>query len=645
MTEDYKKNLLNYLTDKIEDTSPTNTEIIEEIQNINRSKWTPYLPSSWKNFRFEGMIDPNETTSGLGVIYGGYIDSSNNVRGIIILINNNFEPTKTFYEYTSGTPLRYIQYMKQAEDGTFYFIDDEAFSFIQRQQSLTSQKRFVMINNITNVETNNVYLRKSYILPSNLTNFYCQNMFKDPNSAHYIFFGSGVDSNSSNYTRRILKIFDFTIEYGESPTWTSYVSQSQAIFGSAFAQFNSDSNVYFRCVWTNNLNNSNTIHCYTKTYTGQPTNSTIFSKQEYKPYIDEDTYKKQSVFMNIDEVYFVQNNTHWGNTGVARPKYIGLYKHYFSNDSNETIFEKYLGDYDYTYQEYMYIDKNNNELYIEYVNNYDKANSKADIYMQRYKDTWSPILIGENQNFVFDLQGMFVKNNFNLLQIYSYLLNPKTSTWNYFVVKEDYYLTNYNGEPYINNNVLTPFKARLYSNNSLVFSRNLYNITKQNNMSMSSVEIPNTYLNETDITQNDLIGKTNVELINDTKSWSKNIYEVVDLNFLNTITMIDEETNEENLNGAIKLNQCSTDGGDTNYQNAPCNKFRINYTDNTTSIKGLEWNTIDDTHKECKITFYVDKAIRDIDLLSNDESTIYLTIPVEVETGKYYTITQKVRVE
>ena len=645
MTEEYKKNLIDYATGNLQNTSPTTEEIILEQIEVNRSEWNDYIPSTWKDFRFEGMVAGNELTSGLSVLYGGYIDNDYNVKGIIILINENFKPIKTIYEYNSGTPLRYIQYMKQAEDGTFYFIDDEVFSFSQRQQALTSQKRFVMVNNIT-IQINGeykLYLRTSYIIPDNLKNFYCHNMFKNPNSSHYIFFGGGVDTGSSQYDYRLLKIWGLEIKVGESNVWTPYVSQSLGLFASAFAQFNSEGNVYFRCVWSNVQLSSRDIHCYTKTYTGNPTDSTIMHFN-FHPYIDEGFQKKQSVFMNINEVYFVQNNQYWGKSGTPTSKYIGLYKHNFNNNTNETIFEKYLGEYDYTYQEYIMIDKNLTDLYIEYINNYDLDNSKGDYHIQRYEGTWNPILIGEEKPLVWSRRSIFLKNNFNLLQFYSYPTNPQLKNWYLCVDKEDYNYLIYNGEPYINKNALMPFKTQLYSNNSIIFARNLYNISKQNNMTMSSVEIPNTYLNDTTITKNNLISETNLKMNSNNQQWSKNIYEVVDLNFLNTIRVIDEDTNTEYLESAIKLNDATTDGGDTNYLNTPCNKYRINYSNGTTSIDNLYWTTIDDTHKETQITFFVDAPMLSIDFISNDESTIYLNIPLDVEENKTYTISQKIRI-
>ena len=128
MSEDYKKNILDYITNMINKTQPTTEEIFTNQESIDRSDWLNYIPSSWNNLRYEGMVAPDETLTGLGVLYGGYLDTNNNVRGIITLFNSDFIPVKTIYEFSSGTPLRYIQYMKQAEDGTFYFIDDEAFS-------------------------------------------------------------------------------------------------------------------------------------------------------------------------------------------------------------------------------------------------------------------------------------------------------------------------------------------------------------------------------------------------------------------------------------------------------------------------------------------------------------------------------------
>ena len=420
-----QRSLLNYFTNKLTFTNPTTEETFQYIIQSNRSKWLNFIPNVWNGFRFEGMIEGNELTSGLGILYGGYLDANNNTKGIIILVDQDFNPVKTFYKYSNGTDLRYIQYMKQAEDGTFYFIDDTSTSYIQKQISSTSEKRFVMINNIT-VPIQDDYrlnLRTTYIFPNNYKNFYCKNMFKDPNSSHYIFFGNGATNRSNAWDWNDLKIYGLKVNVGEANEWTTYVEQQQAFFGSAIALFDNDSNVQFRCLWSSTLGTSRAISCYSKTYTGNPSSSDI-KTFSFHPYIDDDNFKKQSVFVDYDNVYFVQNNQRWGISGTLEPKYIGLYKHNFTNNTNTTLYEKSLGNYDFVIKELIFIDQNLTDLYINYITNVDNENEKGDYYIQRWNGVWSPILVGENKNCSYSQRTMHVKNNFNNLQIYLYATNP-----------------------------------------------------------------------------------------------------------------------------------------------------------------------------------------------------------------------------
>ena len=70
MTEDYKKTLLDYITTLTPGT-PTNDEIFESTQEILRSAWEDYIPASWQNFKFSGVL--RSKTSDKVVFYGGYI--------------------------------------------------------------------------------------------------------------------------------------------------------------------------------------------------------------------------------------------------------------------------------------------------------------------------------------------------------------------------------------------------------------------------------------------------------------------------------------------------------------------------------------------------------------------------------------------
>ena len=143
MTEEAKKNLLNYMLGKMPSESGTEEEIFQSINNLPISDWPhdgTILPKGWSNFHYEGLIQVQN--SELLVLYGGYKTTDNEVRGIITILNKDFKPLKSIYQYDSGTYLRYIQCMAQTEDNTFYAIDCPDFPTDQEWSFTTSQKRF-----------------------------------------------------------------------------------------------------------------------------------------------------------------------------------------------------------------------------------------------------------------------------------------------------------------------------------------------------------------------------------------------------------------------------------------------------------------------------------------------------------------------
>lgn len=667
MTEDYKETLIDYVTGNLENTPSTTDEIFKEIIEVNRSDWIGYIPSTYVDFHFENIIqDKNSDTL---ILYGGYRATgstgiNNEVYGIIVLLDNNFKPIKTFYEYESGTKLRYIQYMKQAEDNSFYMVDDTNFAYSYDSTTPNSVKRIVLLNNFC-VKLNNenrLTLRTSYIIPSSYKGFKCVDLNKNPNSAQYVMIVAPYSTQANTWGG--VATIEFIINYGQSPTWnwtdivkfiwtTSPNELYDCQYITSFISFNEDKySIKMIGFYTHNTNQQTTyqIKYFYKNYNNTSYSNTVVYDININNIIwsgERYILENQGIFINENECYFVLQNLYEKVTSTDRELKIILFKYNTNTNTLSTIYQNNYGTAPVgtkpTYQEIMFLSVNEGKLYIEQIIN--NQNGTGNYYIQRYEGIWNPKLIGENKNLNWNQRNLYVSNNYNLLKIFLYPTNPRNASWYFPVVKEIYNPTQYNGEPYIDTNALSPLYANLYSNGSLVFSRNLYNISKQNNMTMSSVEIPNNYLNNENITRNDLISETNLELNNNPKQWSKNIYETVDLNFLNTITVIDEDTDTQYLESAIKINNATTDGGNTNYQNTKCTKYRINYSDNTTSIENLTWDDIDETHKLVEIGLYVDKAMRSIDILSNDESVIYLTIPLNVVVGKYYTISQKIRIE
>lgn len=648
MTDEYKIQLLNYLLGNIETTTGDDSERFAEEESISRDEWTPFLPNGWNNFRFEGMVASNELTSSLSVLYGGYIDRSYVVHGIIILVDENFKPVKTIYKRDAGVDLRYIQYMKQAEDGTFYYIDSNNFSYgtetAEKTASASQETRFIMTNNFTVKNQDNDYVlsyRQVLYFGDNIKNFYCKNMYKDPSSSHYIFFGMG-GTYSSTWSYRLLRIVGLKVNVGSPNEWTIYTEQDNRLFGSAIALFE-NGDVRFRCLTSSTLNNSRTIDMVSRMYGGSVAITSI-ATFSYHPYIDDIYYKKQSVFLDIDTVYFVQNNQQWGNSGVSVAKHIGLYKYDISTSTLTEIYHKSLGNYDYCNIEAIYIDKCNNEIYVQYNNDIDESiNYMADYYFQRLvNDTWNPIVVGTFK-FIRDQRTIFIKSNFNLLQVYLYGANPRSATWTQFLIKEDYNSSNYNGTPYIDYNSLISQKGEIFSEDKLVFARNLYNRTINENTTVSTIQIPNNYLNGIQIDLKKLISQTNLDINNDTNTTSKNVYEMMFVNYINTLNLIDEDTNILYPEGASYINANINTGTSTNYNNSFIAKVRINYSTPTT--EDILWQKIDDKHYQCNFTLNTSEIPSSIEFISNDETITYLTKVLQLEQNKTYVINQKIRIE
>lgn len=137
-------------------------------------------------------------------------------------------------------------------------------------------------------------------------------------------------------------------------------------------------------------------------------------------------------------------------------------------------------------------------------------------------------------------------------------------------------------------------------------------------------------------------------MINNNTSFTKNIYESVLLNFVNSITTIDEDTNIVYPLDSNYINSNVNVGTKTNCDNTKITKVRLNF-ENGSIIKSIAWKDISigtTIAKQTDFTIYISSALSSIDFISDDEMFIYLTKTYgELEVGKTYTITQKIRIE
>ena len=655
MTDEFKKTLFNYLVGKLPNEEGSTAEIFKSINEIPRSEWDNFLPNggTWSAMRIEGLIAPNENISNLTVLYGGYSVGTveDEAFGFIYLLNDDFKPVKLFEEYNNGTKLRYIQQMQVASDGTFFAVDDVVYSYNNEKYVQTSQKRFIMLNNFTQ-QINNDYilnLQKSYIFPTDYLNFYCKYLIKNPNSSHYFLAGSRANNIGTSLDFDAIGCIDLKINVGSENEWkfqsTPLNSNNEGvIFGGAAATFNSDDKISFKIIGsgTSNVFN-NPIYLYLQTFDENSWNrQTIVSKGLY---IDSISFNNQCYFVNDDVVYFVLSNEYWGNSGVIEEKYIGLYKYTISTNSLEEMFLENLGEADYILTRGIYLSVNNNELYVLYCKD-DDQDGIGDFYYFRYKNKWNPKLIASQKPFRFRSEYFFVKSNFNLVNGFITKTTFTEAYWNQILVKENYNSLNYNGSPYINTNALIPNSAEIYSNDKLVFARNLYNKTTNNNTTVSTIEVPNTYLNGINLTSKNLLSETNLTLIADINVTQKNIYETLFLNFINSLVVVDKNSIQQVLNQEASVYLNNAINTDDDYDNSKLyNKVIINYQDGSSKESSYSLENTTETSTVIAFGLYIDKLINNAEIVSNDKTITYQTIDLSsLELNKYYAIRQKMEV-
>ena len=645
MTNDFKENLLNYFVGNMPRETGTADEIIKKLEEIPERNFKSFLPNSWNDFKFEGILKDKLTSN--VILYGGYKDTSNNPYGIIMILSQDFKPLKTYYRYESGTRLRYVMAMNQDDDGTFYLLNCDGYPVDENVSFQTSEKKFMIVNNF--VQEGKLIIRKSYIFPEDYKNFYAYKIFKDVNSANYCFVGKMLTLNSASgyYNYDEIRIIALKVEVGQPNEWNKYDSNGSGwLLGDCYVEYDENNNLFCELIISSTKSSSRNLYTWTKNFT-----ETLFVLKkiatfDFHPYIDSSSYNNQAVFIDKNNVYFVQNNQQWGISGSAEKKYIGLYYYNISTNELKAIYEKHLGDYDFCNLEAIYININQNELYIQYNTNIDSINNKADYYFQRYTNKWNPIEIGLQQNFIYKQRALYITNVYNMLQAYIYPSNPRKTTWKLYNILEIYNSNNYNGQSFTNINSMIPNSSILYDeNDNVIFARNLYNKTISDRVTQSTIEIPNNYLNDVMIARQDLISETNSIMVDNNNIITKNIYETLFVNFINTLQMINKnDLNNPILNsaGAIRLNQSISQVQD--YTSQKISKARINYADNSNDIIPIPFIQVGAVMRT-EFTIYNSKGIINIELISEDEKTTYNTITGNFELNKTYTVSQDVTVE
>lgn len=629
MTEDFKQKLTDYLVNNVTKTEPTPKTIFDYYGEVEWSVWENYLPN-YSEIDLKGSIIDN--VSNKVIVYGDYTVSDLSKKGIIIVLDGTLTPIKTFLSYSNGTELNPIQCMKQAEDGTYYLVDK------------ATNLRFVMVNNFSQPNTNGEYVlnfRTSYNFDSSFNDYTVVEMYKSGTSADYLFFSKYVSGMTGN-----IKVTQFKINVGSTNEWSTTTLTGRRYLGS-YVFFNDDG-VYWRLLTTLHLGQFD-LRCYTKNYSDEsPTETTLYTFSSY-PAISSSP--GQCVFLNQNTVYFVLHST---NT------YIGFYKYDFVATTLTTLYYKDLQEAET--DETISLTISNATLYVQYVTNSDGMNY-GDYYWQRWtEDVWNPVFYSIGR-FVLDKFLLISKTDFNLFQICSLLLpdyKPVESLMvGYILLGADIYNPlNYNGLPYTDYNSMLPEQSAIYSNDALVFARDILNKTVIENKTISTVLVPNTYLNNISLVLETLTSETGNLMVRQTTPITKNIYEAVYLNFVNNITskgILEDSGDSIDLTINSDTNSYVTEnintGTEENCQDTSMGWLVVNYSDGTTMTNSIAWELDDSDEYKYTYTFALDvqKEIASYEIKSYDMQKTYYaainnTYPTQLEVGNIYTITQSVSV-
>ena len=628
MTEEFKSTLFKYLIGKLPNEKGDNKQIIEQKKILDKEIYQKFLPENYDNINIENIVQMPQKINDMSILYGGYI-LNGEAYGIIILLDGLFNPIKSFFEYDNGTRLRYIDSLYIDDNGEIYGVDDTAYTPGESGQ-INSQKRFLYLNNFTQKNNNEsdyiLNLNKSYNLVDN--NIYCHDISKSQNSSYFSISGGRYDKDDGQQTSSV--VITLKVNVGQENEWNKFVTSNKYYrYGGIFTKWDDDDNFNFKMLLSTYENNITSVYLadivnenlnYTKIYDAQLIDGIILQN-----------LISQVVFLSDDNVYFVLTNSPFQSQKCIS---------YIINYNKGTINIVYQNEIDYLnfYQEQLYLFKDNNDLYV---------------FKKIIESEQSTVVYISNSNFKF-IRMFGINSNYNAFIIP--FLSRKYNLLMYFITNDNFSVNflakevnivgGYNGEKYTNTNSLIANSSQIYSNDDLIFARNLYNKTQNGSTTTSTIEIPNNYLNDIIVDQKDLLSENNNVIVSDLNGFTKNIYETVYLNFVNTISIIDRNNSTQVLNQEASTYLNSSINTDNSYDNAKFyNKAIMHYQDSSTREISYEFQNKEDKSVEIVFGLFVDKLIDRVEIVSNDKSTIYQSINLtSLEENKFYTINQKLKI-
>lgn len=621
MTEEAKKNLLDYMLGKM----PSESGVDEPQFSDNIPIANTFIQAL--NDEFSNGYTIIDYISGINndnyILYGIYVDDEYNNYGFLTIIDSSFNLLSLLTKYDSGTLLRPFECLGIDEEGMLYGVD-------YAPTGNAFEHRFIMLNNVltSNLVSNDYYvqLRQSYYFPDEYQSqafsnymYYGQKnqiLYKKPNSSEYCFILTGDASKGENGEMVLV----LKLNVGQENEWISYVSSEYLEKLGSYVVWTDDEFTVKLCGYINDgfycemLLQNEIFNIVKKTNSNfivsivvPNLNVSYFSTQGTPEAIDN-IYKSNSSSNDISLIYSSVRDKIYLNNRIFLTIYNGTifsFQGIYTNADTDIVYDLYAG--------------------IILNDKYYQKRIVQGLTLSNYRIEVNPFVIINN-----------IYNLYNLTWLSTPNLTRTTLVYNQ---------NNYNGEPFTDKNSLNSNSAILYSDNNPVFARNLYNKTQNGATTTSTIEIPNNYLNDTLVDQKDLMSVNNNVIISDTNGFTKNVYETVYLNFVNTISVVNQNETQSVYNNAAATKLNTSINNPTDYDDLKLTKYRINYQDGTNTVSTLQATSQNDGSYELLMTFYLSKLADTLELVSEDEQTVYLSYNLaNVEANKYYSFKQRVRI-
>ena len=603
MTNDYKRDLLDYMTGKLTPGTQTSNYFRdnETIQNNLTQKLNEkgISPQSYVST----ILYKDDNSNFL--MYGSY-QINNNIYSYIIVFNQKGEVLDILTTYESGSLIEEIKCLEYDENGYIYGVD-----YPKTQPGGTDYYRIIQLNNIAVPVGNNYVcrLRSSYYIKTtfNLTEGYNSGFIKKvPGEARYFIFGY-VNNQKT-------KLIEFSNIVGMPLEWNYYDGRS---------------------ITTNDTPLQAQM---------------LINAEEGTPKVD--IYYRMQGVLGLDHEYFDGSSlTLKTRTTLANiPTDIQI-------QSSTIVYvasRKNNGDGTYT----LYVYKINNGS-VSTITQYNQEGLPS--FYISYKDGK---LFSKSESFkdtkVLCICGVYYNNQFIQSPTYEYPLTSYLNTicnvqkvfglYSFFLLSQNevhhpkivIYDNQYSGGSYQDYNSLIPAHSEIYSNGYIQFARDLYNKQVFENQTLAVVNVPFNYLNDMTLNPTNLLGQTMTTLVNDKRDITKNKYENVYINFLNKINVVDEDTGEIYPQTANYVNKNINIGTSANYGISKLTKVRINFS--TPQVKSIMWQRYYNYYQTGFLVQIGNEVPTSIDFISEDETTTYITKEYHFHKNTEYLINEKVRI-